>query len=470
MVSYKEVKEKAHKKLDSIYAELFSTIDRETITFQELSEEIYNRKNELTSLILKGALSYELHKIEDIRKACPKCNRIITRHRQKTSLLQSINGHLLFSRNYFYCRNCKIGFCPSDEELQIIPRKLQFDIQWRAIELVVKLPFEEAKSELKKHYGVIFDKKILHELVQSVSGGIDIIDISKNASEIKSNLLKLRNGNKRRVVVVIGIDGAYVPVRPDHANRKGKRGKGYWREAKGIRIYAIADKRIYHILSWHQIQDADRLKECLDRILEANLIPIDIARICVCADGADWIWNRVKKAFPDAKMVLGYYHCSDHLHSFANIYFSDDSKKIKWLNDAKTDLFSGNVLRLVNRLRRLRSSDSEISKEIISLANYLEERAAMTYYSSFKKGGYPIGSGGIESSNKYVCHRRMKLSGAWWKENMANAMLTLRSAYLNGTLQYVFSLYKEDQMKKYYPNRIYNYMSMLPYECGKDLY
>jgi len=449
--SYKKDQRRAHKKLDSIFSELFSKIDKGNVTFQKLSEEIFIRKNNLTSLILRGALNYELHKREEIRKACPYCKSIITRHRQKTSLLQSINGKLLFSRNYFYCRNCKFGFCPSDKELQIIPRKLQFDIQWRAVELAVRMPFEEAKADLKNHYDVIFDKRILHKLVQSISEGLTILDISKKASEIKDILLKLRNGSHRRTVVVIGIDGAFVPIRPDHKRRKGKRGKGYWREAKGIRIYAIDGKRIKHIMSWHQIQDADKLKEDLDRILENSIIPLDVARVCVCADGANWIWNRVREVYPKAKLVLDYYHCSEHLYKFAEAFFVDDSKKLKWLNVAKDHLFSGNVVKLVGRLRRMRSDNKEISDEIISLANYLEERKEMTYYNSFKKGGYPIGSGGIESSNKYVCHRRMKLSGAWWKEDMANAMLILRSAYSNKTLPYVFDLYKEKQIKSYYP-------------------
>ena len=41
-------------------------------------------------------------------------------------------------------------------------------------------------------------------------------------------------------------------------------------------------------------------------------------------------------------------------------------------------------------------------------------------YKQVKKGGYPIGSGGIESSNKTVCHTRLKRSGAWWYVEQAN--------------------------------------------------
>ena len=41
-------------------------------------------------------------------------------------------------------------------------------------------------------------------------------------------------------------------------------------------------------------------------------------------------------------------------------------------------------------------------------------------YKRVKKEGYPIGSGGIESSNKTVCHTRLKRSGAWWCVEKAN--------------------------------------------------
>ena len=42
------------------------------------------------------------------------------------------------------------------------------------------------------------------------------------------------------------------------------------------------------------------------------------------------------------------------------------------------------------------------------------------------QGGYPIGSGGIESANKFICHVRLKRSGAWWLKPNCNSMLKLR--------------------------------------------
>lgn len=454
----KKIKKEAHKKLDKIFNnELFSSTKNNKLTLKEMSEELFRRKNELTSSILKGTLDYGVSLLEkSIRARCIKCKNVLTRHKQKTTTLKTINGEILFTRNYFYCRICKIGFCPADQELKIVPRRLQFDVQWKILELIVKFPYEEAVNELCKHYGVDINKKTLHELVNDVANGITIKDCIKTTDEIRTMLNSIRNNNKRRVVVVIGIDGTFVPIRPDHIGRKGKRGKGYWREAKGIRIYAVSKKRIYHILSWHQIQNADKLKNSLDTLLDLNYIPSDIARICVCADGADWIWNRVKELYPDAKLVLDYYHCSEYICEIAEKCFRNETEKIKWINEAKDSLFLGDVLKLVKRLREMNVESTEIQHETALLADYLEKRAEMTFYNSLKKGGYPIGSGGIESSNKYVCHRRMKLSGAWWKEEMANEILTLRSAFVNGTLNNVFNVYIEKQMKKHYIDEFYN--------------
>ena len=52
--------------------------------------------------------------------------------------------------------------------------------------------------------------------------------------------------------------------------------------------------------------------------------------------------------------------------------------------------------------------------------HYLKENKGRMDYKHVKKGGYPIGSGGIESSNKTVCHTRLKRSGAWWCVEKAN--------------------------------------------------
>jgi hypothetical protein len=75
----------------------------------------------------------------------------------------------------------------------------------------------------------------------------------------------------------------------------------------------------------------------------------------------------------------------------------------------------------------------EIERTIV----YLTNNQHRINYNAARKGGFPIGSGGIESVNKFICHVRLKRSGAWWYIPNGNYMLALRCAMYNGTFDRV---------------------------------
>ena len=134
-------------------------------------------------------------------------------------------------------------------------------------------------------------------------------------------LTEMATGRLRRPVLVLGIDGAYVPTRPESARERqsGQRHSrarraswhGQWRDTKGFRFYLIDDERLVHLLSWHQVQNEEQLGEALQQVKEAGLIPQDQVRLCVICDGASWIWKHVQSLFPSARQVLDYYHCKE---------------------------------------------------------------------------------------------------------------------------------------------------------------
>src|SRR6266702_2211628 len=135
---------------------------------------------------------------------------------------------------------------------------------------------------------------------------------------MERRIAEMAAGRFRRPVVVLGIDGAYVPTRPESARgrrpgqgrhrAKRARWKGQWRDAKGFRFYLMDGDRIIHLLSWHQIQTEAELGKALKQVKDAGLIPFDQVRLCVVCDGASWIWKHVQLLFPHARQVLDYYH------------------------------------------------------------------------------------------------------------------------------------------------------------------
>jgi hypothetical protein len=93
-------------------------------------------------------------------------------------------------------------------------------------------------------------------------------------------------------------------------------------------------------------------------------------------------------------------------------------------------------------LQRMKPTNAQAAEEIAKLIGYLQRHQERLDYRFARKGGYPLGSGGIESANKFICHVRLKRSGAWWYVTNANQMLALRCAKYNGTFDRVFERYR----------------------------
>ena len=102
----------------------------------------------------------------------------------------------------------------------------------------------------------------------------------------------------------------------------------------------------------------------------------------------------------------------------------------------------GTVLR---GLRRMQPTSDEARQAIDKCWLYLKEHRGRTDYGRLRRGGYPLGSGGMESANKFICHVRLKRSGAWWYEANSNEMLALRCAKYNGTFEQVFMRYQHQK-------------------------
>ena len=108
-------------------------------------------------------------------------------------------------------------------------------------------------------------------------------------------------------------------------------------------------------------------------------------------------------------------------------------------------LYLGKVGLVLRGLKRMQSQSDEAAKAITNCWYYLYEHRGRTTYQKLRRGSYPLGSGGIESSNKFICHVRLKRSGAWWYEGNSNQMLALRCAKYNGTFAQVFARHQQRQ-------------------------
>ncbi len=448
------LRQELHLRFDQWLDDFEQRLPEPKAPLAQVSEMVWQLRQDLTGGLTETILTHA-HADEQSRKQapCPQCDRLVTARPTVARTVETMVGSVQFERPYFYCRTCCRGFYPFDEVLHLAPGHLQLDVQQAAATVVIEMPYDEAHTFFGDLTGVRLGSERMHTLTNHAAQGLTVLDVAPSRAQIEERIAQVAAGKWRRPVVVLGIDGAFVPTRPESArgrrpDQKRQRAKrplwkGAWRDAKGFRLYLIDEGRIMHLLSWHQVQDEADLGEALTQVKKAGLIPEDHIRLCVVCDGAAWIWKHVQSLFPEARQVLDYYHCKEYLQKMAEAQYGTSQQALEWVEATLTRLYVGKVSWVLGGLKRMQAHAEEAAKAIANCWDYLNAHRDRTHYRQFRRGGYPLGSGGIESSNKFICHVRLKRSGAWWYETNSNQMLALRCAKYNGTFDQVFTRHQQ---------------------------
>jgi hypothetical protein len=277
-------------------------------------------------------------------------------------------------------------------------------VQKAAAKLVTEVPYDEAQRLFGDLTGVGVGSERMHTFTNQVAEGLTVLDVTPSRDEIERRIAEVAAGRFRRPVLVLGIDGAYVPTRPESARgrrpgqgrHRAKRAlwRGQWRDAKGFRLYLMDGDRIVQVLSWHQVQTEDQLGETLKQVKESGVIPEDQVRLCVVADGASWIWKHVKGLFSHACQVLDYYHCAAYLQRVAKVQYGSSLQALEWVEAPMTRLYLGKMSSVLGGLGRMRATSEDAAKAIANCRAYLDEHRGPNRLPKAPSRGLSIGQWG----------------------------------------------------------------------------
>jgi len=435
------VRQRAHQHLDAWLDQLAPLFESSTPpTLRELSARFSETRGQLLGGCM-SALTEELHAaFRDQRQmTCPHCGKLLNRKRIDRKQITTLQGELVLQRPYFYCADCHCGYHPLDQALELAHGVHQYDIQEKLLRHSTEVPFELAAELVGDLIGLPLSSHFGHETAVDVAAIADIDTVLPTPAEIHQQIEQATCAPDDKPVLVVALDGAHEPTRPK-APRAEKRGPGQWKEAKGVRCYlALPEDRIVQLASWHQIQDAEAMRRDLANL--AGRIPQDAVRIALLGDGAAWVRNSLAEAFPTGRPILDYYHCKEHLYEAANAHYGDTPRGVQWVEATLARLGEDRVTDVIAGLQRMQPTTIAAAKAIDDLIIYLGNQQDGFGYDACKAEGMPIGSGGIESANKFIAHVRLKRSGAWWVVENGNGMLRLRCALYNGTFQRLFDRY-----------------------------
>jgi hypothetical protein len=148
------------------------------------------------------------------------------------------------------------------------------------------------------------------------------------------------------------------------------------------------------------------------------------------SDGATWIREMKDVFFCDAQQILDYWHLCENVLNFAKAVFALDEKVYKpWTDDVCALLKKSKTTEALAKIKSL--SKKQLSRTTHNLAQYIENNIDNIDYDAYLTKGYFIGSGDIESSNRSLVQRRVKLPGMRWNldsiQNIVTLMTKLKS-------------------------------------------
>ena len=150
------------------------------------------------------------------------------------------------------------------------------------------------------------------------------------------------------------------------------------------------------------------------------------------SDGAPWIEDQFRSIFKQTdRFLIDFYHVCQYL-SEASVSCSDKPKR--WMNTQKKRLKTGHPKKVIKCLSEHLENDTFQDQDapVRRAHRYISKRVKSLDYKGAIELNLPIGSGLIESGHKHVLQARMKIPGASWSIENAQAFLQARTVRANG--------------------------------------
>jgi hypothetical protein len=298
-----------------------------------------------------------------------------------------------------------------------------------------KLTFEEASEEATQLMGVDVNAKQIERLCHHYGDLLGQVDWKQAYNEA----IQLRLPLKDEVTYAM-MDGSMILTREKDNS---------WKEVKLCRTFQSND-RVENISKErnyidHSIYIAHLGGHDLffDKVLD--VLPSRNPMVFIC-DGAKWIWKWIEEYYPNSTQILDIYHCKEHLYAFAKIYYAkDEHQSRKWVESCIELLMNKKTPELLTTISNLSCNQKHIEKERQKLSTYLQNNENRINYGLYKEQGLLFGSGAIESANRDIIQKRMKLSGQRWTLSGAQQMLNLRVCYKSGIQEKLHQLITQYQ-------------------------
>ena len=158
--------------------------------------------------------------------------------------------------------------------------------------------------------------------------------------------------------------------------------------------------------------------------------------VCVM-DGQRSLWTSCATHLPceDVVEILDLLHATGYLWDAAYLFHPEGSGEASaFVRNRTLRILRGEVGYVIGGLRQMatkRGLSAAKQKKLARICNYFHRNRHRMRYDEHLAAGFPIASGVIEGACRHLVKDRMERAGMRWTIDGAQAMLNLRSTYIN---------------------------------------
>jgi hypothetical protein len=176
-------------------------------------------------------------------------------------------------------------------------------------------------------------------------------------------------------------------------------------------------------------------------------------------DGQETLWQARQDHLPNRNMtdILDLLHVTPRLWQAAHVFYPEGSDAAAaFARERILRVLRGQVAGVVQGLRRMGTQwglKGAKKKTLGQVCTYLLKNRQRMRYDEYLAKGYPIASGAIEGACRHLVKDRMERAGMHWTPAGAQAMLDVRSTYVNGDWEEYQAYRIKRETQRLYPHR-----------------
>jgi hypothetical protein len=171
----------------------------------------------------------------------------------------------------------------------------------------------------------------------------------------------------------------------------------------------------------------------------------------------DRIEAEAKTRCVDVAIVVDLIHVLEYLWGAAWCFFAEGNPAAQaWVHDRALAVLGGKAREVATGIRRRATTErlnKQKRKKADACAKYLTSKAKYLNYPTALAGGWPVASGIIEGTCRYLVADRMDITGARWSVNGAEAVLKLRAVRANDDFDDYWKFHLNNERRRVHETR-----------------